>query len=72
MTDHIFPALPIKNLVNQDGEPTISHKMATGTKHLVSNLPVLFCRCVVQKETSHVETKELNMVHKSQKGFGVS
>ena len=72
MTDHIFPALPIKNLVNQDGEPTISHKMETGTKNLVSNLLVLFCRCVVQKETSHVETKELNMVHKSQKGFGVS
>ena len=31
-TYHIFTVLPIKNLVNQDGEPTIPHKLATGTK----------------------------------------
>ena len=43
--DHIFPALPIKHLVNQDGEPTMSQKLATGTKPSVSNLHVLFLSC---------------------------
>ena len=36
--DHIFPILPIKNLVNQDGEPTMPHKLVTVTKTLASNL----------------------------------
>ena len=31
-TDHIFPVIPIKHLVNQDGEPTMPQKLATGTK----------------------------------------
>ena len=31
-TDHIFTVLPIKHLVNQDGEPTTPHKLATTTK----------------------------------------
>ena len=26
-TDYIFPVLPIKHLVNQDGEPTTPHKL---------------------------------------------
>ena len=26
-TDHIFPVLTIKHLVNQDGEPTVKHKL---------------------------------------------
>ena len=30
--DDIFPVLPIKHLVHQDGETTIPHKLATGTK----------------------------------------
>ena len=30
MTDHIFPVIPMKHLVNQDGEPTTPHKLATG------------------------------------------
>ena len=30
-TDHIFTVLPIKHLVNQDGEPTTPHKLATAT-----------------------------------------
>ena len=46
-TDHIFPVIPIKHLVNQDGKPTTPHKMATVTKPSVSNLRVLFCICVV-------------------------
>ena len=66
---HIFPVLPIKHLVNQDGEPTTPQKLATGTKPSVSNLCALFYPFVVQKEHAHVDTKALNMRHQSQKGF---
>ena len=31
-TNRIFPVLPIKKLVKQDGEPTTPQKLATGTK----------------------------------------
>ena len=68
-TDHIFSVLPIKDLINKDGDPTTSHKLATGTKPSVSHLRVLFCPCVVQKATAHVVTKTLNMRHQAQKGF---
>ena len=68
-TDHIFPVLPIKDLINEDGNPTTPCKLATGTKPSVSHLRVLFCPCVVQKATAHVETKTLNMRHQAQKGF---
>ena len=69
ITDHIFPVIPIKHLVNQDGGPTIPQKLATGTKTSVSNLLVLFFPCVVKKSTAHVDTKALNMRHQSQKVF---
>ena len=68
-TYQIFPVLPIKDLINEDGDPTTPHKLATGTKPSVSHLRVLFCPCVVQKATAHVETKMLNMCHQAQKGF---
>ena len=68
-TDHIFPVLPIKDLINEDGDPTTPHKLATGMKPSVSHLCVLFCPCVVQKATAHVETKAINMRHQAQKGF---
>ena len=72
-TDHIFPVLPIKDLINEDGSPTTPHKLATGTKPSVSHLHVLFCPCVVQKDTAHVETKTLNMRHQAKKRFrGIS
>ena len=51
ITDHIFPVLPVKHLVNQDGEPITPHKLETGTKPSVSNPHVLFCTCVVLKAT---------------------
>ena len=35
----------------------------------VYELRVLFCPCVVHKDTAHVETKSLNMRHQAQKGF---
>ena len=31
-TNHIFPVLPIKDLINEDGDPTTPHKLETGTK----------------------------------------
>ena len=68
-TDHIFPVIPIKDLINKNGDPTTPHKLAIGTKPSLSHLRVLFCPCVVQKSTVHVETKTLNMHHQAQKGF---
>ena len=67
--DNIFPVIPIKDLINKDGDTTTSHKFTTGTKPSVSNLRVLFCPCVVQKSTEHVDTEALNMRTQSQKGF---
>ena len=46
-TDHIFPVLPIKDMINKDGEPIKSFKLATGTKPSLSRLRVLFFPCVV-------------------------
>ena len=66
---HIFPVLPIKDLINEDGDPTTSHKLATGTKPSVSHLRMLFCPFVVRKAMTHVETKTLNVCHQAQKGF---
>ena len=72
-TDHIFPVIPIKDLINEDGDPTMPHKLATGTKPSVSHLRVLFCPCVVRKAMAHVDTKTLKMRHQAQKGFcGIS
>ena len=68
-TDHIFPVLPIKDLINKDGDPTTPYKLATGTKPSVSHLRILFCLRVVRKATAHVETKTLNMRHQAQNGF---
>ena len=42
MTDHIFPVLPIKDLINEDGYPTTPHKLTKGTKPALSHLRVLF------------------------------
>ena len=30
--DHIFPVIPIKDLINEDGNPTTLFKLATGTE----------------------------------------
>ena len=68
-THNILPVLPIKNLINEDGDPTTPYKLATGKKPSVPYLHVLFCPCVVREATEHVETKALNMRHQAQKGF---
>ena len=36
-TDHIFPVVPIKDLINEDGYPKTPYKLATGTKPSVSH-----------------------------------
>ena len=68
-TDHIFPVLLIKDLINRDDNPTTPHKLATRTKPSVSHIRVLFCPFFVCKATAHLETKTLNMRHQAQKGF---
>ena len=68
-TDHILPVLTIKHLVNKYGEPTMPHKLSTETKPSVSNQHVLFCKCVVQKATTHTDTKALNIRHGPQNKF---
>ena len=68
-TDHIFPVLPIKDLINEDGDPTTPHKLATGTKPSVSHLHVLFCPFVIRKDTAHMNKKLLSMSHQAQKYF---
>ena len=69
MTYHIFLVIPIKDMINKDGDPTMPHKLATGTKPSVSYLRVFFVRCVVRKATAHVDKKALIMCHQAQKGF---
>ena len=68
-TDKIFQVIPIKYLINEDGDPTMPYKLATGTKPSVSHIRVLLCPCVVRKSTALVEKKALNMRHQAQKGF---
>ena len=69
MVDHIFPVISIKELINEYRNPTTPFKLATGMKPSVSHLRMLFCPCVVRKDTVHVDKKALNMRHQAQKGF---
>ena len=67
--NHIFPALPIKDLINEYGNPTTPYKLATGMKPSILHLRVLFFPYVVRKSTAHIGEKLLNMRHQAQKGF---
>ena len=69
MEDHILLVLPIKYLMNEDGEPTTSFKLVTGMKPSISNLCVLLCPYTVREATAHVGRKALNMRHQVKKGF---
>ena len=68
-TDNISLVLPIKYLINEDGDLTMPCKLTTCTIHSVSYLCVLFFPCVVPKATAHVGTKALNMRHQAQNCF---
>ena len=66
-------ALSIKDLISEDGNPTTPFNPTIVTKTSVSDLRMLFCPCVLQKATAHVDKKALNMRHQAQKGFhGIS
>ena len=41
-TGHIFTVIPIKHLVNKDGEPTTTNKLANCKETSVSKVHVLF------------------------------
>ena len=41
-TYQIFPVLPMKDMINKDGDATTPFKLATGTKPSVSHLRMLF------------------------------
>ena len=71
-TYHIFVVLKIKDPINKDGDPTMPFKLATGTKHSLSRLCVLFCPCIVRKATTQVGTKALNMRHQAKSVFAAS
>ena len=68
-TYHIFPVLPIKDMINKDSDTKTPHKLARVTKPLLSSLRSLFCPCVVRKDTARVGTKALTMSHQAKKGF---
>ena len=70
-TDHIFLVLPIKDMINEDGDTTTPFKLTQGTKPSVLHLRVLFSPCFVRKATTLVEKKALNMRHQAQNGFYV-
>ena len=69
MIDHIFPVIPIKDMINEEGETTTPFKLSTVTKPSLSHLCALFFPCVVWKDTAHVNKKALNMRHQAQKIF---
>ena len=48
-TDHIFPVLPIKNLINEDGDPTTPLKLATVTKPSLSHHVFYFVHALYGK-----------------------
>ena len=68
-TDHISPLLQIKHLMNKDVKTIMPFKRATGTKPSLSHLCMAFFPRVVQKVTTHVAKKSLNMLHQAQKSF---
>ena len=67
--DHVFTVLPIKDVINKDGDQSTSSKLATGMKPSISHLRVSFCPFIVGKATKHVGTKALNMRHQAQNEF---
>ena len=62
---YIFLVLPIKDLINENFDPTTTFKLETGTKPSVSHFRVLFRPHVVWKATEHVEKQVLNIYHQA-------
>ena len=68
-TDHIFPVLPIKDLINKDGDPNTPFKLATGTKPSVSHLRVFFLSMYCTERYCTCWEKGVKYVSPSTKGF---
>ena len=67
-TYHIFPVLPIKYLINKDGDLTTPFKLVIGTKTSVSHLLVLFFH-VLYGKLLHIWDKGIKYASPSAKGF---
>ena len=53
-TYHIFPVLPIKDLINEDGKPTTPSELETGMKPSVSYLHRFFLSmCCAESYCTH-------------------
>ena len=66
-TDHIFLVLPIKYLINKDGDLTTPYKLATGTKPSVSHLRMFIH--VLSGKLLHTLGKGVKYASPSTKGF---
>ena len=65
----IFPALPLRDLVNEKGAQATPTELMTLRKARVSKIRTLFCPCIVKKHTAQYQQQNLNMRHQLQKGF---
>ena len=65
----VFPVLPIKDLVNEQGEPCTPSELMHGEKPPVRHLITLFCPVIVKKHTAMKDKKMVNMRHQAQKGY---
>ena len=68
---HICTVLPIKHLINQEGEPITLHKLANGTKYSVSNIRVLVCPCVVKKRLHTLTERRQTCVINHKRVFAI-
>ena len=67
-TDHIFPHLPIHDMINEDSNLTTPFKLATGTKPSVSHLHIIFFH-VLYIQLHHTVKKVVEYLSSSAKGF---
>ena len=71
-TNQIFPVLPIKDLINEDGDLTTPHKIATGTKPSVHIYTCYFVYVLYEKLRRTLRQRRQTCVIKCKKGFAVS
>ncbi|MGH7974584.1 MAG: hypothetical protein ACREBR_03580 [bacterium] len=66
-TDHIFPAIPWKNL-QIEGRQSTPHEMVTGLRPPIKHLRTLFCPCIVRKHTVRQQGQVIQTSHIPQRG----
>ena len=52
---HIIPVLPLKDLVNEQGDPVTPIELMTNKKAMIRHLRTLFCPCIIKKHTAQYE-----------------